>query len=238
MKNILFSKRGNALFLILIAVALFAALSYAVTQSSRGGGSIDREQAELISARVSSFYGAIQHAITRMMVINGCTDIQISFENSVYYQGTGAGGGLAHPIDGNGNAPTDNRCSVFETAGGGVSPLVLTQGLTSPDPWNWTVPGHLWVVTEAVPGVGTAAADLVLGIPSISDEVCTAWNRANGYTGSIITGVDWYNNTYNGTYAPGGANGTENLFPSGTTGICTRYTVEETNSLMYVVLAR
>lgn len=70
------NQNGNALFLILIAVALFAALSYAITKSGRGGGSISKEQAEIDYAKISNSLSAARAEFIRLR-ISGCGIVDI-----------------------------------------------------------------------------------------------------------------------------------------------------------------
>lgn len=74
---------GNALFLILIAVALFAALSYAVTSSGRGSGNANKEQARLLAGRVIQYAAQMEFATKRLLLVNKCTQDTIVYNNSV-----------------------------------------------------------------------------------------------------------------------------------------------------------
>lgn len=68
---------GNVLFLILIAVALFAALSYAVTSSTRTGeGTAGTETSTLNSAQVIQECSNLRQQVTRF-IFNGVSDSQI-----------------------------------------------------------------------------------------------------------------------------------------------------------------
>ena len=66
---------GNALFLILIAVALFGALSYAIVKSSQGSGSIEAEQEILRQAEVQNYQAALQAGRQRLSIIGSCSAI-------------------------------------------------------------------------------------------------------------------------------------------------------------------
>ena len=152
---------GNVLFLILIAVALFAALSYAVTQSSKtGGNGISKDKAKILAAELVQYATQMEQTITRLRVINNCTNAQISFENPVVGIYVNAG------------APSDKRCHVFDVAGGGLS---------WQDPPKNVNDGSVYFFTgrDYVAGIGSSCpaeqcTDLVVRVSNMSTEVCQA----------------------------------------------------------------
>jgi hypothetical protein len=73
-------QRGHALFLILIAIMMFAALSYAVTQTGRGEGTIDRENAQLALALAEQCNGYIERAVNMLATLMNCPLAQVSYE--------------------------------------------------------------------------------------------------------------------------------------------------------------
>jgi hypothetical protein len=173
-------EKGNALFLILIAVALFAALSYVVTQSGRGGGSINREQAQIVASQLVQYAGALQQAIQRLILTGGCTigageglpsRGTVSFHSTQFIDPT---------LYDNNGAPADKSCHIFDAAGGGVvfqAPPTLAQGTGGTE---YIISGSLRVdgVGSDVQGDGQ---ELTL-IARIPRDICLTVNRLERIT--------------------------------------------------------
>lgn len=103
-------QNGNILFLILIAVALFASLGYAISSSSRGGvPDISKEKAQISAAVGDACTASVNGGILRLKTARSCSDSEISYEQP---DGTNP----------NPAAPSDKSCHVFHPAGAGVAP--------------------------------------------------------------------------------------------------------------------
>ncbi len=137
-KNNFNRERGNALFLILIAVALFAALSYAVTQSGSGGGTIDREQSLISASQLTQYPSLVRTTVTRM-VLTGTTIQNLSFDSTP----------PAAPSN------PSYRGYVFRTFGGAVTYQIPPASSGASD-WGFThdIGGNGYYIT----GIGTDGA--------------------------------------------------------------------------------
>ena len=169
-------QNGNVLFLILIAVALFAALSYAVTQSSRGGGNADSEVRALTASKLDQIIANINVGIQRLH-LKGCAYEDISFYSTLY--------GTPSDFD-NANTPVaggDFSCHLFNPEGGGISwfgedmsdEICTAAGCGSV---TITFSGDF-----SIDGVGTSDAELIMIIDGFEENLCDLYNERIGITG-------------------------------------------------------
>lgn len=170
---------GNVLFLILIAVALFAALSYVVTQSTRsGGGSTEREKNILSSAQMTQYPTALRTAIIRMVLAGTAIEnVLFDIPGSVGFNAASVSTLVFHPQGGGANyqdAPAD----------------LSSTGTTM---LSWTYNAEF-----DIPGIGISGSggnDVVAFLPGVSSGVCKQVNEELGIdisgcaSGDLTSGV-------------------------------------------------
>ena len=144
---------GNVLFIILIAVMLIGALSFAVSQSSRTtSGNISNETQRLTAASMLEYSDSVRRAVAQLRT-RGISQTSISFANP------GAG--------------TSNE--IFNPAGAGLvykAPDVAA--LTAANQW-------IFFATEQVSRMGTTCAaatcsELMIGVRGVKREICIMIN--------------------------------------------------------------
>ena len=161
---------GNVLFLILIAVALFAALSYAVTQSSRsGGGDANRETNLISSAQITQYPSSIRTSIIRMIVSNNIAVTELEFNPPSDFGNCTTNGGL------------ETQC-VFHPNGGNATyvtapPDVMANGSQG----FWTFNGDFEIINVGVTTSGaTTGNEVIAFLPGIRQTICSRINEELG----------------------------------------------------------
>lgn len=163
------NESGNVFFYIFLGVALFGALTYAVSQSGRGSvDNITREQSRLLATEIVDYSNAVSKAVG-MMRLRGVTLAQLRFAHT------------ALPVADYGNPDTiDPPHLVFHAEGGGVV-------YSAPPAEILSTPGQQWMflVRNQIDGVGTtcptaACSELIMAVGRIRDEVCSAINALAG----------------------------------------------------------
>lgn len=167
------SEKGNVLFLILIAVALFAALSYAVTQSTRSGGGDASSETNLVnSSQITQYPASLKTAITRMNVSNSITPDTLLFTAPANFSLLTT-------------STLQSQAVFYPSVGGGATYQqapnnVMASGL--PGTWHFNAENEvLNIGTDG--GASGASIDITTFLPGIKQAICEKINAQLAITG-------------------------------------------------------
>ncbi len=170
-------QNGNVLFIILIAIALFGALSIAMTETNSGATDIDDEKLMLAASEIAQTASDIKNAVDQLVAVNGCGDTQISFAFD-----SDADGDVDSADDyWNANAPSNGMCNVFGESGGGLTfPELNPDFLDSANSAEPLYGKYHFSGASQLRNVGTSEAcgdretsvELLIHAPYLKREVC------------------------------------------------------------------
>lgn len=180
-------QRGSVIVWIFIMVAIFAALTFAVTSSFRVGSGINtnKEKMALYLVQLNSFLEGLKVQTQVLVKINHIDETRIDFNNT-----------FNKLADDTVTCWTDNpgcsdaSCSIFQP----YNPKGV-QARTFPE-IGYSVPqsntgrlinGHGQPSVVAVEGVGTSAPDLIYRIAGIDPQFCNYYNAQQGITTAYTT---------------------------------------------------
>lgn len=176
---------GSALHILLLAIVLFAAISAVITQSGKGGSDVvGPEKAKIYAGEILNYANKISEAVHKVMLINDCTDTQISFERAPF---DGSDTNYVNP-----NAPSDFSCHVFHPNGGWVSERQInTDWIKGSGLAKW-YGAFFYTGVDCVPGIGLGGdhlcfntndnddTELNIVLVDVKDEVCDQINSRLG----------------------------------------------------------
>lgn len=175
-------ERGNVLFLILIAVALFAALSYAVTQSTRSGsGDANSETSLIDSAQVTQYPAGVRTSVVRMVIGNTSVD-QLLFDVPSSMSGTSAD--VTDPNE-------LSREVFYPTGGGAVYEAAPKSVLAAGSEGRWVFTSQYKVDGIGITDNTTASNEIIAFLPGVTQGICKKLNDQLGITvtGSPADGI-------------------------------------------------
>lgn len=166
------NQRGNMLFYILIAVVLFAAVSFAAMRMMSGSGDAGAKETAKLGAQSILEYVQKAKITVQDMKLNGVETTNLSF--------------LKDGDAGYTTAPHTNK--VFHPDGGGLPVMQMSRVVTGE---TYTPVSGVYMVLNAFEGNGTAADDVVISFRGLRKAVCEELNRQlNNSTTIPATGIN------------------------------------------------
>lgn len=168
------SQSGSVIFILMIGIAIFAALAYAVTASLRTGTgateNTELDKASLDATAVNDFAQSVRTGVQQMKN-DGIEDTQIDFMD---------------PADAGYNiAPHEKK--IFHPEGGGVGYIAVWPSLDDPTQSSTTAWHYL---SNTIDGIGSASgAELIMTLMYVPQKTCLQINKALTGTASIPTVV-------------------------------------------------